>query len=80
MVSAERTEGSAYDTMMKYVDEGMVPACVPVAVEGHQHVWSTGAVFDETKINDDLDAFALALLAITRAYKQGEEYGLVPVL
>ena len=80
MVSADRTEGSAYDTMMQYVDEGLVPACVPVAVEGRQHVWSTGAEFDETKINDDLDAFALALLAITRAYKQGEEYGLVPVL
>lgn len=80
MIPVERTEGSAYDTMMSYVDEGLVPACVPVSFEGEQYVWTTGAAYDETKVNDELDALALCLLAITRTYRAGYEYGLVPVL
>lgn len=80
VIYPERTEGSAYNQMMEYVEQGLVPACVPVAIEGKQHVWTTGAEYDKSKINDELDAFALALLAVTRAYKQGDEYGLVPVL
>lgn len=80
MITVERTEGSAYDTMMSYVDEGMIPACVPVSLDGEQYVWTTGAEYDPEKINDDLDSLALCLIAITRAYRAGSEYGLVPVL
>lgn len=80
MVPMERTEGSAYDTMMAYVDEGLVPACVPVSLDGEQYVWTTGAQFDSDRIQDELDVLALALLAVTRTYRIGEEHGLVPVL
>lgn len=80
MIAVERTEGSAYDSMMSYVDEGLVPACVPVSFEGGQYVWTTGAEYDEAKINDDMDALALCLIAITHAYRAGYEHGLVPVL
>lgn len=80
MITAERTEGSAYDTMMSYVDQGLVPACVPVSLDGEQYVWTIGSEYDETKINDDLDVMALTLIAITRAYATGYEHGLVPVL
>ena len=80
VIVAERTEGSAYDTMMDYVEQGLVPACVPVSLDGEQYVWTIGAEYDPDKIQDDLDALALVLIAVTRTYKAGEEHGLVPVL
>jgi hypothetical protein len=80
MIEAERTEGSAYDTLMSYAEDGLVPACVPVSLNGEQHIWSQAAKFDPEMLQDDLDTIALAILAISKAYKTASKYGLIPVL
>lgn len=74
------TENPAFDQAVEMVEMGQVPGMIPVMSSGRPGIWTTSLPLDISKVKDDTDALAVAIIAIRRAYHDASEAGAVPTV
>ena len=79
-MSAPHTVEDSYTRALECLEQGQVPACIPVRYNGVDGVWTTAGVVDPSyQIESDLDILAVAIISIKRAYKEALKAGAHPV-